>query len=76
MQVNKAQIELVKTAIENVDKTMILTGNNVGKTNQSIHSIEEARKNLQRTGNLVVFDLETFGGKDLETRSNMFDRTT
>ena len=68
--------QLVKTAIENVNKTMILTGNSVGKTNQSIHSIEEARKNLQRTGNLVVFDLETFGGKDLETRSNMFDRVT
>ena len=68
--------ELVKTSVENIQDMMVLTGNNLGKTNQSIHSIELARENLKRTGNLVVFDLETFGGKDLETRANMFDRIT
>lgn len=68
--------ELTKKAIENVDKIMILTSNGLGKTNQSIYSIKEAFDNLNRTGNLVVFDLETFGGKDIKTGSNMFDRIT
>ena len=73
---NQTAKDLVKSTIENVNDLMVLTGNNMGKTNQSIHSIELARQNLKRTGNLVVFDLETFGGKDINTRANMFDRIT
>ncbi len=65
-----------RTDVEDVKNVLSLSTANLNATNQSISSIEKANKKLQQTGNLVVFDLESFGGYDTDTGINKYDRIT
>lgn len=61
---------------ESIDNIFNLTSNNLGSVRQSIMSVKSAKDNLERTKNLVVFDLETFGGKESSSGITKSDRIT